>query len=136
MIVILVHWLIRPGFEEDFEARWREMVVDKKSGLYREILTTLEKSNADEGNADDERFHTFSVGDPFYTTYINIGIWKDLNSFDAAIGQYIPQTKIEDKDGRSFHTTELEQFEFKLRERAVLRVIGSRGGKLPKATVS
>lgn len=111
------------------------MSVDEKSGLYREILTTLEKPNADEDNTDDERFHTFSVGDPFYTTYINIGIWKDLSSFDAAIGRYIPQTKVTEKDGRSFLTTELEPFEFKLRERVVLRVIGSRGNDLPKANV-
>jgi hypothetical protein len=74
MIAILVHWLIRPGFEQDFEQRWRAMTVDAHAGLYREILTTLEKPEPASPSSDD-RFHTFSVGDPFYTTYINIGLW-------------------------------------------------------------
>lgn len=36
MIAILVHWLIRPGYEKDFEQRWCSMTVDADTGLYRE----------------------------------------------------------------------------------------------------
>lgn len=136
MIVILVHWLIRPGSESAFEARWKQMSVDANSGLYREILTSLEKPPSMSADPGDEKFHTFSVGDPFYSTYINIGIWEDLASFDKAIGKYIPEVTIEERNGRRFKTVELEEFEFKLRERVVLKVIGSRGGELPEATVS
>lgn len=109
------------------------MTVDEHAGLHREILARLDKSTGAQGNG---KFHTFSVGDPFYTTFINIGIWQDLKSFDAAIGKYIPDVKIEEKNGRRVQTVELEEFEFKLRERVVLEVIGSRGGELPPATVA
>jgi hypothetical protein len=134
VVVVLVHWLIRPGLENKFEDRWRAMTVDAHAGLYREILTSLEKSREEPQSSD--KFHTFSIGDPFYTTYINIGMWENLESFDAAIGKYIPEAKIEERDGRRFQTVELEEFEFKLRERVVLTVIDSRGSQLPAATVA
>lgn len=135
MVVILVHWLIRPGYEDHFERRWRAMTVDSHSGLHREILTRLKKPS-EESEVSNEKFHTFSVGDPYYTTYINIGVWKDLASFDVAIGKYIPSVQVAEKEGRRVHTVELEEFEFKLRERVVLHVVGSRGGALPEADVS
>lgn len=131
MVVILVHWLIRAGFEDRFVNRWRAMTVNEHAGLYREVLTRLDKSGNQEG-----KFHTFSVGDPFYSTFINIGVWKDLPSFDRAIGRYIPDVRVVEKDGRRIQTMELEEFEFKLRERVVLEVIGSRGGDLPAADVA
>jgi hypothetical protein len=131
MVVILVHWLIRKGHEDRFTDRWREMTVESHSGLYREILTKLDITAE-----QDTKFHTFSVGDPFYSTFINIGIWHDLDSFDAAIGWCIPDVKVEDGGGRRVQTVELEEFEFKLRERVVLEVIGTRGGALPPANVN
>jgi hypothetical protein len=39
MVVILVHWLIQQGKEEDFKNRWQQMTIKHGSGLYREILT-------------------------------------------------------------------------------------------------
>ena len=134
MVVILVHWLISPGHEGRFEERWREMKVDSHSGLYREILTNLSKNEVDAQL--DPKFHTFSIGDPFYSTYINIGIWQDLESFDKAIGKYIPNVVLSQKKGRTLQTVELEEFEFKMRERVVLKVIGDRGGQLPPPTVA
>lgn len=104
-------------------------------GAVPRILTTLEIPEPANPSSDD-RFHTFSVGDPFYTTYINIGLWRDLESFDSAIGKYISKVKVEEKDGRRVQTVELEEFEFKLRERVVLKVIGSRGADLPPPDVS
>jgi hypothetical protein len=53
-----------------------------KFNLYREVLTQPVE-------AEDSKFNTFSITDKAYTTYINIGIWKDLESFDAAVGTYI-----------------------------------------------
>jgi hypothetical protein len=128
MVVILVHWLIYPGKEKEFEARWRKMTVPPDSGLYREILTELDREPA------NPRFHTFSLGDPFYTTFINIGIWESIEHFDKAIGKYIPEAVIVQKDdGRQTYSIELEAFEFKLRERVVLKIISDRGGQLPDA---
>jgi hypothetical protein len=104
------------------------MTVPSDSGLYREILTELDREPA------NPRFHTFSLGDPFYTTFINIGIWESIEHFDRAIGKYIPEAVIVQKDdGRQTYSIELEAFEFKLRERVVLKIISDRGGQLPDA---
>lgn len=131
MIVMLVHWLIKKGREKDFEARWHQMTVARDSGLYREFLTTIAEE------VDNPRFHTFSVGDPHYTTYINVGLWPSVEHFDAAIGKYIPEAvEAKKDDGRTTYTIELEGFEFKLRERVVLKVVSDRGGTLPEAAHS
>jgi hypothetical protein len=128
MVVILVHWLIFPGKEKEFEDRWKKMTPPPGSGLYREILTELDRENA------NPRFHTFSLGDPFYSTFINIGIWESVEHFDKAIGKFIPEAVIVEKpDGRQTYSIELEAFEFKLRERVVLNIISDRGGNLPEA---
>jgi hypothetical protein len=128
MVVILVHWLIQRGKEEDFKNRWKEMTPEG-SGLYREILTELDP---EPGNP---QFHTFSLGlgDPFYSTFINIGMWKTVEDFDRAVGKFIPKAEIFEVDGKSKYTITLEAFEFKLRERVVLKVISDRGGSLPEA---
>lgn len=127
MVIVLVHWLIKQGHETEFESRWREMKVDPGSGLLREILTTIDKSS------EDPKFHTFGIGDPFYTTYINIGIWKSVDQFNTAIEKYIPHVVALEEAGKRKYTISLEAFEFKLRERAILKVISDRGGELPKA---
>jgi hypothetical protein len=127
MVVILVHWLIRPGSEEEFKSRWNQMTIGLGSGLYREILTELDPEPV------NPKFHTFSLGDPFYSTFINIGIWKSVEHFDRAVGKYIPEAQIIEKDGKQKYSIELEGFEFKLRERVVLKVISDRGGQLPNA---
>jgi hypothetical protein len=134
MVAILVHWLIKKGCEAAFEARWNEMRVESKSGLFREVLTNLRPPSSSE-LGDEERFHTFSIGDPYYATYINIGFWDSLESFDMAIGKYIPSARLIERDGKQVRQIELDEFEFKLRERVVLSVIGSRGGDLPAADV-
>jgi hypothetical protein len=127
MVVVLVHWLITKGREKDFEDWWRKMSVRGDAGLYREILTAIDTE------PPDSKFHTFSVGDPFYSTYINVGIWNSLEEFDAEIGKRIPKAEVFEQDGQKRYTITLEDFEFKLRERVVLKVIADRGGHLPDA---
>jgi hypothetical protein len=126
MIVILVHWIIQPGKEEDFKKRWYQMTVEQGSGLYREILTELDKES-------NPRFHTFSLGDPFYSTFINVGMWESVEHFDKAIGKYIPEAQVFEENGIRKYSIKLEAFEFKLRERVVLKIISDRGGQLPEA---
>ncbi len=123
MVVMLVHWLIKKGREKEFELRWQAMTVDAGKGLHREILTTIDEE------VQDPKFHTFTIANPRYTTYINVGIWESVEHFDAAIGKYIPEAKEKTtEDGRTKYSIELEGFEFKLRERLVLRVIDERSG--------
>lgn len=129
MVVILVHWLIRHDKEEDFKNRWRQMTVGLQAGLFREILAELDEEPA------NPQFHTFSLGDPFYSTFINIGIWESVDHFDKAVGKYIPEAELSIKNGRKKYSIELEEFEFKLRERVVLKVVSDRGGQLPPAAL-
>ena len=129
MVVILVHWLIKTGMEDAFQSRWKQMSVRADSGLYREILTKIDVGPA------NPKFHTFSLGDPFYSTFINIGMWESVDAFDLAVGKYIPEAQIVERQGRQKLTIELEEFEFKLRERVILEVVSDRGGQLPEAAL-
>lgn len=138
MIVIMVHWLIKRGVEHEhaFRAMWEKMKADPNTGLYREFLTKAEE-------AADEKFNTFSITDPAYATYINIGFWKDVASFDAAVGQYIaPPEKRKPLNGpmkdTEMDTIYLRSFEFKIRERIILSKIQDRKGALdfPDADLS
>jgi hypothetical protein len=43
------------------------MTIGKDSGVFREILTKVAASPS------NPKFHTFSVGDPFYSTFLDIG---------------------------------------------------------------
>ncbi len=105
------------------------MSIGAHSGLYREILTKIDV------RPFNPKFHTFSVGDPFYSTFINIGMWDSVEAFDKAVGKYIPEAEIIQRDGRQKYTVELEDFEFKLRERVILEVVSDRGGELPEAAL-
>jgi len=128
MVIILVHWQIKKGFEQQFIANWRKMSISQESGLYREMLTTVEHIPT------DPKFNTFSISDPNYTTFINIGMWESLESFDESVGKYIPKTEsYVAEDGRKKITISLEEYEFKLRERVVLKKVFDRGGDLPLA---
>jgi len=77
------------------------------------------------------------------TTYINIGIWKDLASFDAAVGKYIQAPERRKPLGGSFKDEEMlalyqHDFEFKIRERVILKKLLDRKGalELPPADLS
>jgi hypothetical protein len=114
MIIIMVHWLIKNGFSdrEAFEALWKKMTIEPNTGLYREILTTVELDS-------DPKFNTFSLTDKAYTTYINIGLWKDLESFDRAVGKYIqaPERRAPlANPGTEMQAVYMHDFEFKMRE--------------------
>lgn len=79
-------------------------------------MTTIDK------NTFDPKSQTFSLENPSYTMYINIGMWKSLEHFDNAIKEYFPNASSNEKgDGKIVYTIELEDFEFKIRERIVLK---------------
>src|ERR1700722_1535901 len=130
MIVIMVHWLIKKGIEneEAFESMWRKMTIEPNTGLYRELLTQPVE-------AENSKFNTFSITDKAYTTYINLGIWKDIQSFDAAVGRYIQAPERRAPLQGSYQDREMlalyqHDFEFKIRERVILKKILDRKGAL------
>lgn len=135
MVIVMVHWLIKPGYENEqaFREMWQEMKIDPNTGLYREFLTKVEA-------AEDEKFNSFSITNPSYVTYINIGIWKDIKSFDEAVGKYIAKPEIRKPlegplKGEEMLAVYRHKFEFKVRERVILSKVQDRAGalELPKA---
>ncbi len=131
MEIILVHWPIKEGKAEEFEKHWKMMMnVEGKEGFYREILTKPVPK-------PDPKFNTFSITDRNYHTYINIGFWRSIEDFERAVRETMPKTsQATDPEKRKIkQSIELEDFEFKLRERIVLTPIAERGGKLPDVSV-
>jgi hypothetical protein len=136
MVIILVHWLIKKGFshEQKFKETWAKMTIQPNTGLYREMLTTVELDS-------DPKFNTFSLTSEAYKTFINIGIWKDLASFDEAVGKYImpPENRAPiAKPDTEMKAIYLQDFEFKMRERVILSKVLDRKGALefPEADLS
>jgi len=127
MEIILVHWPIKEGKAEEFEKHWKMMMnVEGKEGFYREILTKPVPK-------PDPKFNTFSITDRNYHTYINIGFWRSIEDFERGVRETMPKTsQANDPEKRKIkQSIELEDFEFKLRERIVLAPIAERGGRLP-----
>ena len=99
------------------------MELRRNAGLYREILTKAEPR-------DDPRFNSFSLTDANYSTFINVAIWRSLEDFDREVGPLIPTVEevTNEKTGRKNRQIQLDEFEFKLRERIILSVIADRDG--------
>jgi heme-degrading monooxygenase HmoA len=125
MVVILIRWFIKEDYEKKFIEIWTDaMKIPKDEGLYREILTTADT------NEQDSKYHSFSLEGPYYKTYINIGIWRSMEDFKRIVeNRYFPLKQIIDDK----YYIQLYEFEFKLRERIILKVITDRGGNLPEA---
>jgi len=134
MVVILVHWQIRLGSEQKFIRYWKRLKLSPQAGFYREILTQVVRSGKD-------KLNTFNLSSPNYSTFINVGIWKNVKAFEEAVGQYIPEPKRAsvEKNGKKKRVLQytMEEFEFKIRERIVLRKImdRERGLALPQADI-
>ncbi len=127
MVIILVHWQIKKGQELAFEEFWKTLMnVEGKKGFYRETLTNPVTMS-------DPKLNTWSITDPNYSTYINIGCWSSVEDFEKAVQETMPKASqaTDPTSGRTKQTIELEPFEFKVRERVVLRTIFERGGALP-----
>jgi heme-degrading monooxygenase HmoA len=125
-----VYWAILKGQELAFENFWRALAnVEHKKGFYREtLMKPLTMSDA--------KFNTWSITDPNYSTYINIGEWSSVEDFERAVQASMPKASqaTDPTNGRTKHLIELEPFEFKVRERIVLTPIAERGGALPNVS--
>ena len=115
--IIVVHWKIKPGKEADFLSHWStRSVVGDRSGLVSEYLSSVEAR----GRAP---WITWQTLRPEYTSYFNVGVWRDLNAFQDQIGRYIDDSRA------------LLPFEAERRERVLLAPEAWRTGRsiLPMA---
>jgi hypothetical protein len=124
MVVVLIRWYIKKGKEQNFINFWEGMQVPDDKGLHRETLTK------EDPDITDPKMHTFDVEGHFYTTFINVGMWETFDAFENAITKpYIKPREV--IDGKEY--IQINDFEYKLRERIVLKEVSSRGGDLPIA---
>lgn len=126
MVVVIVRWYIKKGQEENFKHIWiTKMEPVFKDGLFREFFSKPV-------DIVNEKYHTLDVESNHYTTFINIGIWRDIEAFDQAIGSFIPdRNKPNLEEFPEKHNKELIEvfdFEFKLRERVVMTIEEDRVG--------
>lgn len=133
MVIVVVRWYIRKDKIEEFKATWAGMTPISEDGLFREFFSTP----TDEPNP---KYHTLDFESDHYITYINVGTWRDLKDFDEAIGSMIPgrdkhPNSETDPKKKNKELIEVYDFEYKLRERIVLKVEQTRGGRwdLPEA---
>ena len=84
--IVLVEWRIKKGREAEFLKYWStRATIQDRSGLIGEFLSRVE---------DQKQFPwmTWSL-DRRWTTFVNVGFWRDDADFDQQIGQYIDNKK-------------------------------------------
>lgn len=85
--IIVVHWKIRQGMEDQFLQYWatRALVADR-SGLVSEFLSSP---------IDRERLTwiNWSGLDPRWSSFYNVGLWRDEAAFQDQIGRFIDNSR-------------------------------------------
>ncbi len=85
--IVVVHWKIKPGQEAEFLEYWgTRSVVEDRSGLVGEYLSSVE----DRARAP---WITWQALSPAYTSYFNVGIWRDVEAFQSQIGRFIDNSR-------------------------------------------
>ena len=85
--IIVVHWKIRKGMEQRFLEYWSGQArVENRSGLISEYLSSV---------ADAERFGWINWRslDPAWTSFFNVGLWRDEDAFQDQIGRFINNSR-------------------------------------------
>jgi hypothetical protein len=84
MIIILVHWQIRPGREEEFLAYWRgSAIVRDRSGLIGEFLSRVVPGDPVALPWITWSLPADSSADAIH--YANVGLWRSEQEFVAQI---------------------------------------------------
>lgn len=92
MIIVLIHWRIKPEPEEQakFIRHWKiENAVKSRKGLVAEFLSdtlTMAQFPRVTWHLDPE-----STGD--FKSYVTVGMWDDTTAFEEQIGQYFNDDK-------------------------------------------
>jgi len=93
MILVLIHWRIKAddASEDAFFNFWTEFAkIDDKTNLIGEFLSAPVPANALPFKVDD-----LSTGHSQTTCrhFINVGAWKDWQSFNDQVGKYMDDAK-------------------------------------------
>ena len=105
MVIVLVHWKIRPDKVEAFLEYWRKTaIVQDKKGLIGEFLS-------DACHTSEFPWITWDLTgcDGLYRSFVNVGMWSNAKDFHEQIGKYF--------EGKA----KQQDFEYKKRTRTILR---------------
>jgi len=81
--IVVVEWKIKKGRECDFLAYWStRSTIPNRSGLVGEFLSDIDKQPWVNWNLDES-----------WTTFYNIGIWREAADFQDQIGKYIDNSR-------------------------------------------
>jgi hypothetical protein len=119
LILVLIHWRIKPtpDAEKSFFDYWTTMaLINDKSNLTGEFLSAPLPANQFPFRVDDL---FFGHGLLDCRHFINVGIWKDWESFYEQVGKYINDDQ------------PILDFEAERRTRTVLKVQHWRIGQWP-----
>lgn len=116
MIVLIVHWKIRPDDRSvrQFLEKWHDMEPSRPSNFFAEYLSA--PLPAEETGFPCTTFNVSS--DVRYRSFFNVAIWRDVDSFN--------------NDVLNTHVAgapDIEPFEFDRRERMVLSPVDMHVGE-------
>ena len=104
MVIVLIHWKVKHDRVDEFHQHWRQKtVVHDRAGLIGEFLSEA-------CHTSEFPWITWDLTgcEGKYRSFINVGIWRDAETFHEQVARYFPQSKPLD-------------FEYEMRVRTVLR---------------
>ncbi len=105
MIIVLIHWKIKPEMVEDFLKFWKDTaVVTDRRGLVGEFLTEAHST----AEYPWVTWHLTGC-EGKYRSFINVGYWDSAQEFQEQIGKYFETS------------TEMQKFEAERRVRTALK---------------
>jgi heme-degrading monooxygenase HmoA len=86
MRIVLVEWRIRKGHEDEFLDYWSSRAtVRDRTGLIGEFLSCVEDPN-------EYPWMIWEL-DERWTTFVNVGLWRQGADFQEQIGRFIDDTR-------------------------------------------
>lgn len=114
MIIVLIHWRIKPSAADEFLNWWQTVAqIKNKANLIGEYLSAPMPASGFKFSVDDL---SASTEEPPHIAFMNVGVWKDWESFFEAVGHNFD-------DNQS-----LQPFEAARRTRTILDPIAWRRG--------
>jgi hypothetical protein len=86
MRIVLVEWRIKKGREQEFLDYWsNQATIADRSGLISEFLSKVESQT-------DFPWMVWDLN-PGWTTFVNVGYWREGADFQQQIGRFIDNSK-------------------------------------------
>lgn len=129
MVIVLIHWKIKPDRIDEFRNWWtgQDADIKERGGLMGEFLSEpLPLEKLEEMNVMPKDHKPFGVCDLApgvdeapYVPFVNVGVWKDWAEFYAQVGRNFNDAK------------PMKDFEQYRRTRTILNALNWRVGQWP-----